>query len=397
MRLLMINHNVAFTGGATFFRALHLARHLVAGGDQVTLLCSHFGAISRFVPQTTDGVQVVQAPGCLPRRWRYGYDYYEAWRRVRWVRAQPRFDIVYAFDSRPVVVYPALAAQRLGARLVMDWCDWFGRGGAVEERANLVLRLGLRPLETYYEEAFRRCADATTVIGSFLEARALALGLPANTILRLPGGADVEHLQPQPAVTARAAVGLPPRGALVGYLGSLFRDDAALLAQAWSTVQRALPGAQLVLIGDSKSAVAVEHGVIRTGFVPYAQLGAYLAACDVLCLPLTDSLANRGRWPSKLMDYFAVGRATVGCDVGEVGAIIREAQAGIVARPDSASLAANLLELLGQAELAEECGRRARRCAETRYNWATLTDTLRQLCRGLLADTGGARPANICV
>jgi glycosyltransferase involved in cell wall biosynthesis len=383
MRILMLNHNVAFTGGATFFRALQFARHLAAQAEQVTLLCSQPAGVGHFAERNLDGLQLVTAPGILPRRWRYGYDYYEAWRRVRWLRQQPRYDIVYAFDSRPVVIYPALAAQRSGARLVMDWCDWFGRGGSVDERRNAVVRLVLGPLETYYEEAFRRQADATTVISSVLEARARAIGVDPTTILRLPGGADTEKLHPELLGQARALVGLPVDGLLVGYLGSLFPADAELLSEAWNIVLRSQPEARLVLIGDTKSPLAIERGVIRTGFVPYDRLGHYLSACNVLCLPLTNSIANRGRWPSKLMDYFAVGRPTVGCAVGEVGAIIREAQAGFVAEPNPEGLATGLLGLLADRVQAEQLGCSARRAAEDHYGWPSQTAQLDRLFRSL--------------
>jgi glycosyltransferase involved in cell wall biosynthesis len=383
MHVLMLNHNVAFTGGGTFYRALHFARHLAASGQQVTVVCSDRAAHSKFAERQLDGVRLVLAPGSVPTHWRYGYDFYEVWRRVRWVRAQPPFDIVHAFDSRPVVIYPALAAKRAGARLVMDWCDWFGRGGSVEERRNPVIRAVLRPVETYYEEAFRREADSTTVINGVLAARARSLGVDPATILQLPSGADVDGLGLHSALEARAAVGLPTHGPLVGYLGSLFPADAVLLTEAWRSVLRGRPDAQLMLIGHSRGTISIARGVVRTGFVDYHMLGQYLSACDVLCLPLTDSGANRGRWPSKLMDYFAAGRPSVVCDVGETGAIVREARAGLVAEPNASSLAAKLMELLSDQDLAQRLGRQARAAAEGQFSWAGRAGQLSELYRSL--------------
>ena len=195
MRILMLNHNVSFVGGGTFFRAFELGRFLVKRAHHVTVLASSASQIFQFKSRKVDGVHLVEGPGLLPTRWRFGYDYYEALRRIQWI-SHSDFDIVHAFDNRPTVVYPALLAKRRGACLIMDWCDWFGRGGSVEERPNPLLRFILRPLENYYEENFRKKADASTVIGQTLEQRALRLGLPPETILRLPNGTDPIRLKP---------------------------------------------------------------------------------------------------------------------------------------------------------------------------------------------------------
>jgi glycosyltransferase involved in cell wall biosynthesis len=331
-------------------------------------------------------VRLVEVPGLLPARWRYGYDPLEVWRRLRWVdRRAGQFDVVHAFDSRPAVIYPALRARAGGARLVMDWCDWFGRGGAVEERPNPLARAILRPVETYYEEAFRGRARATTVISRALHDRALGLGIAPESIVRLPNGADPDRLQPLAAAAARQRVGLPLDAPLVGYLGSLFAADAALLAGAFARVRQARPHAQLIVVGNPKHPPPVPEGQVLTGFVSDAEVNAYLAACDVLLLPLADTLANRGRWPSKLMDYFAAGRAVAGCAVGEVGEILRAAEAGLPALPNGAAFAGAILALLADPEACARYGQNARRAAESRYNWAVLAQNAEQLYTRVLA------------
>ena len=66
--------------------------------------------------------------------------------------------------ARPVVLFPALIAQKQGAKLVMDWADLFGRGGSVEERPNPLLRTILRPLRRSSRARFRTRADGSIVI-----------------------------------------------------------------------------------------------------------------------------------------------------------------------------------------------------------------------------------------
>ncbi len=374
----MLNHNVAFTGGATFYRALHLGKNLARRGHRITLIASSADSFRRFRCKNVDGVDLIESPrlGFLPPL--NGYDFYEVWRRLLWV-SQKAYDIVHAFDSRPSVIYPALRAQRRGARLVIDWCDWFGRGGAVEQRRNPFLRIFLRPIESFFEQAFRTKASATTVINSTLENRAQALGVRPESILRFENGADLYNILPMEQNQARMSLGLRADTPILGYEGAIFQQDAALLFHAFALIRAVQPDALLLIIGNPNANVPMASGVVRTGFVSYEKLGQYLAACDVLCLPLADSLANQGRFPSKIADYFAAGRATVVCDVGDVANIVRSAQAGLVSQPTAKDFSNQILVLLTDPELRQHLGANARRAAERDFNWNTIASRVEEL------------------
>jgi glycosyltransferase involved in cell wall biosynthesis len=380
----MLTHNVAFTGGGTFFRAWRLAQHLTPYGHDVTLVASAALAHWRFRERQETGLKLVEAPGLMPRQWRYGYDPYEVTRRLAWTLGR-RADIVHAFDCRPVVIYPALALQRAGARLVMDWCDWFGKGGAVEERPQLFVRIVLRYLETYYEETFRHRADATTVINSALHSRAEALGVQPKSILRLPNGADPQAIRLLDRDQARLTLGLPRQVPLVGYLGSMFPADRDLMAATFELVRQRCPTIGLVLIGNPKNDLPQTSGVIRTGFVDSEALNHYLAACDVLLLPLTDTVANRGRFPSKLADYFAAGRPIVASAVGDVTDLLEQTRAGLATQPAAEALALGIEELLADAPRRARLGQNGRRAAESEFNWRTLAGRVDTLYRQLFS------------
>lgn len=384
LRILMLVHNVTYRGGGTFYRAFQLGRCLAERGHALTLACSAATGYWRMQTLPNGGVTRAEFAGLLPARWRYGYDFVEAALRARWVARQAgRHDVVHAFDSRPTVIYPALAAQRLGATLVMDWCDWLGRGGAVEERPNPLVRALLRPVETHYEEAFRTRAAATTVINRALGERARRLGVSPASILRLPSGADTQHVHVLERDAARRAIGLPVEATLLGYLGSLFPADAQLLAETFVQVRRVRPEVRLVMIGRPQAALRLP-GVHAVGYVDALRLNQFLAACDVLLLPLADSIANRGRWPSKLMDYFAVGRPTVGCAVGEVGEVLAATGAGVSCAPTPEAFAAAILRLLGSRIERETLGRAARQAAEGPYNWRVLSQQVEALYQSLV-------------
>jgi glycosyltransferase involved in cell wall biosynthesis len=310
---------------------------------------------------------------------RSGWDPYNIWARTRWGRDQ-QFDLVHAFESRPAVIYPALAWQRRGAKLVMDWCDWFGKGGSVEERPNPLVRATLRPIETYYEEHFRARAQGTTVINSVLRQRALDLGVPQHTIFYLPNGSDVDVLKPVPQAEARRQLGWPLDVPIVGYIGAIFKRDAQLMADAFNIIQRQIPNARLLLAGYCniriERLVLAPQAIIRTGHLDYEQISLYLSAADVCWLPLCNSGANRGRQPLKLNDYLAVGKAIVATAVGDVPALVQRGKFGVICRDEPGMLAAGVMELLHDPQRREELGQRGRQLAETEFRWDQISDQL---------------------
>jgi glycosyltransferase involved in cell wall biosynthesis len=331
----------------------------------------------RLEERDLDGVRVVETPDLLPGAMRSGWDLWDTLRRLLWLRGR-RFDIVHAFEARPVVIFPALFAKQGGAKLVMDWCDWFGRGGSVEERPPL-MRFFLRPIETFFEERFRGCADGTLTINSFLRDRAVALGVDPKSITVLYNGTDT-GVPVWEVSEARQAVGLPAGVPLIGYVGGIYPRDVELMAAAFNRVQHILPGARLVLVGYFNREIEplLDHpeAVIRTGWVTKDKVFQYLAGCDLCWLPMYNSGTNRGRWPGKLNDYMAVGRPTVATAVGDQAVLIPQHRIGLVTGDDPDDFAAHTVEVLSDRNRCEEMGRTARRTGAEVLNWEAATDRL---------------------
>ena len=360
-------------GKGTYWRAFHLGRHLARLGHQVTLLATARQARAGVTTRCEQGVTIVEMPDLLPGALRSGWDAWASLRRCAWLHSR-QFDLIHAFECRPTVLLPALyARRRSGAPLIFDWCAWFGRGGSVEERRNPLIRTVLRPVETFFEERFRARADAATVICTTLHQKALALGVPSDSILPLRDGADVEGIVPRDRAASRAALGLPLGAPIVGYVGAIFPRDAKLMAQAFDRIRQACPQARLLLIGyvniPVEELVASPAAVIRSGQLSYSQLNDYLGACDLCWLPYRDSGANRGRWPLKLNDYMAAGRPTVASAVGDVATVLGTYDIGALALDTPADLADKVSELLSDPARRERQGRTARLVAERDFDW----------------------------
>ncbi|MBI1880158.1 MAG: glycosyltransferase, partial [Chloroflexi bacterium] len=374
--------------GGTYWRALYLAQSLVKCGHQVTVLATSPQRRWGYHHFTEAGVTIVAAPDLLPGPLRSGWDPWNVLARIKWLRGQ-EYDVVHAFEARPIVLLPALYAQRFGrARLVMDWCDWFGVGGSVEERPNPLIRTVLRPVETFFEERFRRQADGSTVINTVLQQRLQALGVPSETLMLLRNGSNTATFFPQAQATLRQRLGIPADTLLVGYVGAIFVRDAALMAEAFNALQVAEPRARLLLVGFTHAGLepllADPAKVIRIGSMPRSLVNDWLATCDVLWLPLCDSGANRGRTPLKLNDYLALGRPIVSTAVGDLVDFFDRYPVGWLAQPTPEALAAQTLAALHDPAGRAERGASARQMAEQVLNWDIIAAGLANFYKQIL-------------
>ncbi len=369
MRLLFLNHNPAFTG--TFFRSHQLAREMIRRGHDVTFVTTSRTARLRARWRVIDGVRTLESPDLLFGAARTGWDPYNTGRRVIALRGRG-FDLIHGFDCRPAVIGPALALGRgNGTALVLDWADWWGQGGRIRERSGALVRTLFGPVETWFEEAFRDRAQQSTVISSALEERLAGLGVARDSILRVPNGSDTARILPRHRAGSRAELGVPADVPVVLHVGVLTRGDEALLLDAFAVARRRHPLARLVLVGSKGSGPARE-GVTRTGFVRFEALLAWLGAADLCVIPLEDTVGNRGRWPGKVNDYLAAGRATLMTRVGDAPRYLEEGGAGWAVPASAGSLGDRLADLLADRPALDAAGARARALAETGLSWSRI-------------------------
>jgi glycosyltransferase involved in cell wall biosynthesis len=288
--------------------------------------------------------------------------------------------VVHAFDSRPTVVHPALRCARENpqALFVMDWADWWGRGGTIRERSGLLFERTLGRIETYYEEGFRLRPHAATVISHALAGRLIGLGFSRERIHRMPHGCDnrLKVIDPEQARNEMPSL---PAGPLIGYLGVLMPPDAVLLQQSFERLRRRVP-ATLLLIGNHR--LPAHHPILRaphvvaTGTLPYGDVNRALCASDLLVLPLRNNVSNRGRWPSKMNDYLCVSRPIVATAMGEVEHLLRPHDAGILVADEPEALANALSEALTDRDRAARQAANALALARTVLPWERLTQSL---------------------
>jgi glycogen synthase len=235
--------------------------------------------------------------------------------------------------------------------------------------------LALSTVGAALESVGERRADAIIVLTQRLADRLLAEGLDPGRVQVIPSGVDLRQFArplPDPAPD------LPrPRVLFVGRLAA---------QKGVSTLLEAVPllraRAAVILVGDGPQRPALERqagrlgpGRVRfQGFVPHAEVPAWLAAADVLVLPsIYEELG------SVLLEAMAAGLPVVASAVGGIPDALGAA-GRLVPPHDPAALAAAVDEVLDDPALAADLGNAARRRAAA-FSWDVLAGRVLEVYR----------------
>jgi len=420
MRILVLSHNLIERGN--YFRARQFARFLAERGHYVTFMPSSYRwyKSNKYV---SDGITVKESPSFS---FVIGKD--DGWsplgilHRLFTVLTH-KYDMVYAFSHKPVDFIPAIFSRfAWGSVYVTDWCDWWGKGGLFEmikyyrdhnpslsKLKKSILAL-YDKLEAPLEEFAPKNADLVTVICHALYERAMGLGISKDNILRLVSGADTENIIPMDKYKAREELGiysiLPSSLnakdlVLLGYTAN-YHVDERLLLEAFSKASGKMPDAVLLVVGpefripedqmrewglgvydvSSKEPMSPGDRILHFGRRPFQEIRTFLAASDILLLPMTDIIYNKGRWPHKIGDYLASGRPVVVSDVGDIPLLLKGKEAGIIAPPDPEAFAESIITLCARKDQWELFGSNARKIAETDLNWENICSEFYEKFRG---------------
>jgi glycosyltransferase involved in cell wall biosynthesis len=208
--------------------------------------------------------------------------------------------------------------------------------------------------------------------------------VPPERVLALRNGVDVDFFRPLPRAQAIERAGLDPGLSYVVFSGR-FQPwvDFELMLGAFAIVAHRRPDARLILIGDGGEREAVEGIVGRLGIGEAVQITGLIGererVRDLVCAGTVALAAHREEYvghigvsPTKLAEYFAVGRAVVAKDVPGIRATVEETGAGVVVPGDPDAMAEAILALLDDPGRAEEHGEIGRRVAEERYTWRSV-------------------------
>lgn len=236
--------------------------------------------------------------------------------------------------------------------------------------------------------------DATTYLGRYTHDRIATAVSPAAAarMVRLAPGVDTEVFGPDvDGSVVRARLGLGERPVVVCVSRLMARKGQDTLIEAWPAVQAAVPDAALLLVGGGPArdalvrAVAeagLDHAVVFTGSVPWADLPAHYAAGDVFAMPCRTR--HRGLDVEGLgivyLEASATGLPVVAGDSGGAPDAVLEGETGyVVPGGDVGPLVDRLVTLLTDAGLRRRMGERGRAWVTEEWRWDTTAARLATL------------------
>jgi glycosyltransferase involved in cell wall biosynthesis len=221
------------------------------------------------------------------------------------------------------------------------------------------------------ERMLYRSAARIVTTNEGLRARLVERGVPADKIGVVPNGADASRFTPRPR-PGKLVEKLDLEGRfIVGYIGTqgMAHDMDSVIAAA-----KALKGAgaAFLFVGDGARHAPLAREIKAQGLdncrlvrtVPPDEVADYIAACDVLLVPLKRTATLGDTMPSKIFEIAAMERPVIVGAEGIAAELVTSHNAGLAVPPEDApALTAAIARLQGDAELRASFAPGARRLA----------------------------------
>lgn len=275
-----------------------------------------------------------------------------------------RPDVVHIHE--PGVPWVSLAASlRATAPTVGTFHAWSDRDRAYSLARPLLRRVALG-------------LDARVAVSpAACSYHAHALGLDERAFVVIPNAVDVARFADAEPISGA----MPPTLLFVGRLER--RKGLEQLIRALIILKSERPDVRLLVVGEGPERdrcqalipARLRSDVVFLGRVEQDDLPRFYKSADIFVSPALGGES----FGIVLIEAMAAGTPVVASDIPGYRAVLRDGLHGRLVPPDAPrELAAALATLLDNPSLREAMGREARRAVES-YDWATVTDRLRDL------------------
>lgn len=301
-----------------------------------------------------------------------------------------RYDIIQVKDKYLAALIGILVARLHGAKFVF-WLAYPHPEASLYAVAKGVARYPLlywirgRFLKWLLYRVILPASDHAFVQSEQMRRDIAEHGIAPEKMTPVPGSVDLAEI---PAAVPSAERG---QGPTLLYLGTLIRERRLdFLVRVLRRVSDEHPGARLLFVGrgemkedeDSLYREAVrlglEEAVVFTGHLPMQEAWEYVAQADVCLSPYFPTPILNSTSPTKLIEYMAMGKATVANDHPEQQLVIEESGAGICVAWDEEEFAEAVCRIVADPDMAAEMGRKGRRYVEKYRTNARLADVVEE-------------------
>jgi len=333
MKVLFIHYAIIDKEG--FGRTYKFAKELAILGHEVVLITTQpSNAFSfPFKVEYRNKVKIISFPDILPNNFRRtGFAVFSAILKLIYLIKRHHFDIVHSDTGhRPSAAIPAFFLQFF-YRIphVMEWWDYFGRGGQFEEKSFLK-----KITHGYYDLIMqKRLMKLTTgliVLSNFLKQKAIDYNINEDRLIVLHGGAEIDEIKYYPSnYEQKEAKNIPANSLTFGFIGmnkSEFKDllpfiKAIKILKGELDVNWFTTGE--MISEKLKKKYKIHSESKEFGWQDYNTYAESIGCADIFLLVQRENLMNEARWPNKIGDYLAAGRLILTNPVGEIKVMAKE-------------------------------------------------------------------------
>jgi glycosyltransferase involved in cell wall biosynthesis len=282
----------------------------------------------------------------------------------------------------------AVVSRRAGVPLVLEY-----NGSEVWVARNWGRPLRYEQLALDAQAASLRHAHLVVTVSEPLANELLEQGVEPDRVVWHPNGVDADRFDPArfseaERVALRDRYGIPHDAVLVTFVGTFGQwHGVDVLASAIRTDadrwRRA--GVHFLLVGDGlkmpdvrRELAGVDGLATLTGLVAQDDAPLHVATSDILVSPHVANADGSPFFgsPTKLFEYMAAGKAIVASDLDQIGDVLRDDLAVLVAPGDVDGLVRGLRTAIENPARRHELGARARERVLERYTWGHHVDTI---------------------
>lgn len=365
----------------------NLCREFVAHGHKVEVLTTRWprGLASEDV---VEGIRVHRLPFALPTLRGRGMltspiRFVQSWLGFERVLRSGPYDVVNLHYLSEAAFYAGLCCRPRGLPIVAST-----HGSDIE-----ALPPGADSPRTRLARRTLRVAAAITANSrSLADAVCRLMGqAPHQGVTVIGNGVRVEEFD-----RAADAATVPARPFVLG-IGRLTPVKGFdLLIRAFGTVARRMPELRLVLVGQGNEEAAlrqlaaecgISSRVVFAGRVPNQGVAAFLQRCEFLVVP-----SRREGFGIVALEAMACRKAVVATAVGGLPEIVSDGSTGLLVQERTPeAMAAAMLRLLDEPQLAPQLGRQGRQVVESRFTWESVARRYVEVFDSALRPATGSR------
>lgn len=156
---------------------------------------------------------------------------------------------------------------------------------------------------------------------------------------------------------------------IIGYTGNTrIWQGLPFLIESYLELQKNYPEFRLALLCSENKKVEIP-GILYIDKIDHAKVASFSVDCDILVIPRMDNEVNRISFPSKIIEYMAVGKPVVASSTGDAHKIITSEKNGLIFEPGNKKAFIEAIISLRDIALRNRLGKEAWLTIQESYTW----------------------------